>query len=177
MISVLWSTRNEFPSNMVRYLLGSESSHVSLLYQPRSLAAGIVLHTSPFGTRLEWYPDFKKHNKVIWSLKPTYLNEKMESRVFDEACDTFHGTTYDYSAFSFWTKSALAYKFLGTPLPTTNKWQNSELPLCTQLILCLKHCVRDLGIEWDIVWPRDMDMVAPDDLYTLLSKSKYFDKH
>jgi len=140
---VIFTTSNKLLSRIIRYVTGSEFSHVALLIDKNfilhsSVNQGVRISAGQFqnrtGVNLMSKDDFLDHgNTIVHSIDVT---NRMTHRVMDDIipCVTAKKSIYDTPALIFLGIAMLAHKFLGTPMPRKNYWQSSGAMMCTEFV-------------------------------------------
>lgn len=143
MITLMW-TKSHLPlSKTIRYLLDIPTSHFSIAFDKK-----VVFHSNLKGVHLVSYDKFIKKNHIVFE-KNYDLGLEKEEEIWQKILID-EGKWYDFLAFLYFAKAAIAYKFFKIPISRKNKL-NSKGLLCTELAHTLpknlfKHEIKDLSM-------------------------------
>lgn len=150
-IKILFSTKYNFFSNLIRSITNESVSHCAIEIPEQN----IVIHSTIYGVHIESAINFRKHNKIIYELESTkYYNESFINIIISN--NEFK--LYDIPAFLFIGFSLILKKYLKIPMPKSNLWNTTGM-LCTEWVTT-------------VVSKKSDPMITPYKLFLKLLKSE-----
>lgn len=157
-MKIKFTTTDMLVSKIIRWMFNEESTHfTATLYNDQ-----VIFQSNFFGVDFSSFKAFSLHAKVIHEFDIPMTREQ-EDIVFDSLVESMVGNKYDFKALIYFGFRGLLKKFLGIPLPKTNKWQTKDQNLCTELAYGLPDDVIPPGIKG-----MDLSMVTAERLYKML---------
>ena len=163
MIKFIFSNKDRTASKLIRWGTKHEwqdisdcPSHLSFLF----FDTFIVESTLKSGVRINYYPSFKKENKIVACFKHR-VPPANEDQVFKRMLDRHHGSEYDDMAILYFAWRVLLKKIFKIPLPEKNKWQNAEEWFCNEM--------------FNFITGKDHSMESPNTLMDEMLKSEFFE--
>lgn len=169
-MKLLWVKANKPGSRLIRWGLGTKSSHFAVCFDEDEEGGGIVFHSYGKGPQMGWFGDFLEHYEIVFALSfKSVLTLADEESIYKGIIKQYRKQWYDYAALAWWAWRVLLLKFFRQPLPEKNAWAINGFALCTAV---------SGGIKWVSKWAEehnvDLEMVRTDDLYRGLLESSYF---
>jgi hypothetical protein len=115
-------------SRAIRGMTGDPCSHYALEFTHLNM----VMHSNLIGVHVDGLESFSKHCRVILS-KEVPLTLEQELAVWNEMRPKVLGLGYDYKALLYQAYCVFKNKYVGSPMPTVNAWENRSALLCTEL--------------------------------------------
>lgn len=170
-VAFIWTTTNLPASRLIRWGLDEPVSHFAIVKPMRLPNSGIVLHQGFGGFGIDWFPAWRKKNKIVYALTPAAQMTRQDWNLDrSQILERYAGTEYDYNAIYYFGYRALLRKLFQIPLPKENLWSDDDEPLCTGVATLL----HERHPEWFSRSPKDFDMVSPFMLYDIMLKSGMF---
>lgn len=165
MISFLFTTSNLPFSALTRWGLGSDCSHFAIGFDLHK-ASGIVFHSDFKGVRVQFYDDFRTHNKIIHRLEFTQsITLLQEETLYQAIVSQKIHRGYDYGAFMFWAINIIGHKSFNLEICKVNLWESKDSYLCTEIYSGLSGLKAGASITFPIITG---SMIAPHELYGCL---------
>ena len=166
MISFLFTTSNLPFSAITRWGLNTDCSHFAVGFD-LNRASGIVFHSDFKGVRVQFYDDFKKHNRVIHRLEFTQsLSLLQEEAIYSAIVYNKLSKGYDYGAFAFWAINIIGNKLFNLDICKNNLWESKDSYLCTEVFSGLSG----LRLGANITFPKiSGSMIVPHELFGCLN--------
>lgn len=159
-MTLIW-TKNKLPlSKVICWAFNEPTSHFGIVFDN-----GIVFHSNLSGTHVEWFKTFTKKSEIVYS-KEYDLSLLEEEAIFQQILTTYDDRPYDISGFLYFSWRALLLKFLNKPLPSSNKWNNKNSYLCTELAGVLPENIVSKSIK-----EKDLSILTPYKLYLEINKN------
>lgn len=94
----------------------------------------IVIESAfPKGFRIQYYEDFKKHNKVIAEYRFTAdFQHSNTGRMRRKVCEMYHGKKYDWKGVLFQGWRIMLNVIFGFEIPKDNMWESSNRISCQE---------------------------------------------
>lgn len=153
----LFTKSKKIGSKLIRWGLDEPVSHFAPVHAmcPKRMK-GIVFHSNFSGFGLDWLQGYLREVDVVLALQPKQLDRKESRKISNQIINNLWGKEYDKPAFAYFTYRAARRKLFGTPLPTRNEWDTSDI-LCTgvanQLHKVKPEWFSDPIIDGDIMTP------------------------
>lgn len=170
MIELLFTTSDYKFSKLARWGLNTDCSHFAVGFD-LNRASGIVFHSDFKGVRVQFYDDFKRHNRVIHRLEFTQsLSLLQEESIYSAIVYNKLSKSYDYGAFMFWAINIIGHKAFNLQICKNNLWESKDSYLCTELYSGLSG----LKIGQSVTFPEvPGSMISPHDLFRCLSSQPF----
>ena len=144
-----WGTRNEWQKTE------DTPSHFCIVFGKYL----IIESTLKEGVRLNYLPTFKKHNKIIASLKPECEGGKYCTKI-EVMLEAAHGRKYDYPAIIYFGWRVILKRLFGLPFPRQNKFNSAKHFFCNEL--------------YTIITGENMSMQSPNSLLITMLENEQF---
>ena len=129
------TTKDTIGSGIIRWGLEEPASHFAVIYDHW------VYHSTFPEFKREPYCGFK--GEIIKAVQFPHLTQSQNLAIIHNIVKHFHGDSYDWYGFLYYTLAAAQRKFFGAPWPDRNKWDGQE-PLCTELAEAIFEVQPDL---------------------------------
>ena len=123
---ILFTTRDQYFSNLIRNITQEGISHVAL-----QINDWLVVHSNVKGVHIQTLDKFRRENDVIFSLAPT---EGIPKRRILEAIARAEGRAYDWKGVLYLGTKLTLRRLFPWFMPKQNFWQESGMDFCTELI-------------------------------------------
>ena len=103
-VAFIWTTTNQPASKLIRWGLNEPVSHFAIVRPFSTPNSGVVLHQSFSGFDIDWFPAWRKDNKILFALTPaTPITGKQWSEIRTPLMEDYAGSDYDFSAISYFS--------------------------------------------------------------------------
>jgi hypothetical protein len=166
MIRMVGTTSNLAFSRLIRWGLGTDTTHVALIIDEFDM----VYHSNIFGTHLELKRKFFKQNKITCQVELPIAPD-MEYEFIKLFTNSINPWAYDWWGLSYFAWRGLLRKLFRIPLPKRNKWQLNNCLLCVEVGYMIAWAYKAVTGKKIIGDKVDLSMTAPKDLINLVKEN------
>ena len=157
-MTLLWSKNSKIGSHLIRLGTEGDCSHFAVCFDDV-----VVLQSNMHqGVNLTSLNEFKKHNTIVHEIRLN-LPLELEEAIWKPLVRRLAGNySYDFKAVIYWTYEIIKRRLLGTTLPTSNRWSESNKYLCVEIASELP------GFLFGNEKIEGLDIISPEALFRII---------